>query len=71
MAKNSLEVKINPDIIKWARESGGWSIEEISKKLKITKENFEKIEAGEKHPTFKQLETLAKYFKRPIAVFFL
>jgi Zn-dependent peptidase ImmA (M78 family)/DNA-binding XRE family transcriptional regulator len=71
MAKESLEVTINPEIIKWARESAGFSVEEISKKLKISKENFEKIESGTKLPTFRQLELLAKYFKRPVAVFFL
>lgn len=71
MGKKFLEVKINPEIIKWARESAGWSIEEISKKLKTSKENFEKIEKGNKLPTFRQLESLANYFKRPVAIFFL
>jgi ribosome-binding protein aMBF1 (putative translation factor) len=51
MAKESLEVTINPEIIKWARESAGFSVEEISKKLKISKENFEKIESGTKLAT--------------------
>lgn len=71
MSGKSLEVSINPEIIRWARESAGWSIEEISKKLKTSKENFEKIESGSKLPTFRQLELLAKYFKRPVSVFFL
>jgi len=71
MAGKSLEVSINPEIIKWARESAGWSIEEISKKLKISRENFGKIESGSKLPTFRQLEFLANYFKRPVAIFFL
>jgi len=71
MAGKSLEVSINPEIIKWARESAGWGVEEISKKLKTSKENFEKIESGSKLPTFRQLEFLANYFKRPVAVFFL
>jgi Zn-dependent peptidase ImmA (M78 family)/DNA-binding XRE family transcriptional regulator len=71
MARKSLEVSINPEIIKWARESAGWSVEEISKKLKTSKENYEKIESGKKPPTFRQLEILAHFFKRPVAVFFL
>lgn len=71
MAQRSLEVSINPEIIKWARESAGWDIEEISKKLRTSKENFEKIESGSKLPTFRQLEFLANYFKRPVAIFFL
>ena len=71
MAGKSLEVSINPEIIKWARESAGWDVEEISKKLKTSKENFKKIESGNKLPTFRQLEFLANYFKRPVAIFFL
>lgn len=71
MAGKSLEVSINPEVIKWARESSGWGVEEISKKLKTSKENFEKIELGRKLPTFRQLEFLANYFKRPVAIFFL
>jgi len=71
MAEKSLEVSINPEVIKWARENAGFSIEEISKKLKTSKENFEKIESGSKLPTFRQLELLANYFKRPVAIFFL
>ena len=71
MASRSFEVSVNPEVLKWAREIGGWSIEEITKKIKTTKENYEKVEAGSKSPTFKQLELLANYFKRPVAVFFL
>ncbi len=71
MASKSFEVSINPEIIKWAREVSGFSIEEIAKRIKITEENYKKIEAGIKSPTFKQLDLLANYFKRPVAVFFL
>lgn len=71
MVRKLLEVKIKPEIIKWAREAAGWSIEEISQKLRISRESYERIESGKKKPTFKQLERLANYFKRPVAVFFL
>lgn len=71
MAVRSFEVSINPEIIKWVRESGGWDIDDIAKKLKTSKENYKKIEDGIKFPTFKQLDTLANYFKRPVAIFFL
>lgn len=67
----SFVVDINPEIIKWARESAGWSLEEISKKLKLSEKEYKEIESGKKKPTFKQLELMAKYFKRPVAVFFL
>lgn len=67
----SFEVSINPEIIKWARQSAGFSIGEIAKKLKTSVENYKKIEAGEKALTYRQIEVLSRYFKRPVAVFFL
>ena len=67
----SFEVDVNPEIIKWARESAGWSIEEIASKLKTSIENYKKIESGIKKPTYRQLELLSKYLKRPLSVFFL
>lgn len=67
----SFEISINPDVIKWARESAGFSVEEIAKKLKISTENYKKIEKGEKKPTFRQIENLSHFFKRPTAVFLL
>jgi len=67
----SFEVDVNPNIIKWARENAGWSIEEIASKLKTSVENYKRIESGLKRPTYRQLELLSKYFKRPLSVFFL
>jgi len=71
MAGKLLEVSVNPAIIRWARESAGWNIEEIAKKLKTSIENYEKIETGRKSPTYNQLKILAIYFNRPLSVFFL
>ncbi len=71
MAGKSLEVNINSAIIKWARESAGFKSDEIARKLKTSKENYEKIESGRKNPTYRQIEILANLFKRPLAVFFL
>ena len=49
----SFEVDVNPNIIKWARESAGWSIEEIAGKLKTSVENYKRIESGLKRPTYR------------------
>ena len=67
----TFEVDVNPDIIRWTRESAGWSIEEIASKLKTSVENYKRIELGIKKPTYRQLELLSKYLKRPLSVFFL
>jgi Zn-dependent peptidase ImmA (M78 family) len=71
MRAKTFEVKVNPEIIKWSIETSGWSITELSKRLKVSEENVESWLKGEKNPTLRQLENLAKYTKRPLSVFFL
>lgn len=59
-------------MLKWARESQGLSIEEVAERMKRDTEEIAAWEAGEKSPTYVQLETLAyNIYKRPLAVFFL
>jgi len=71
MPKESFKVEVNSAIIKWARETAGWSIDEVSKRLKTSKENYQEIESGKKSPTFQQIKILAHLFKRTISTFFL
>jgi Zn-dependent peptidase ImmA (M78 family) len=59
-------------VLQWARESQGFSIEEVAKRLKRDPAEIAAWEAGERSPTYVQLETLAyKIYKRPLALFFL
>lgn len=62
---------VNCDILKWARIRSGYSEEGIAKEFNKEKETIEDWEAGIKAPTYIQLETLARKYGRPIAVFFL
>lgn len=65
-------VGIQPAILKWARESQGYSIEEVAAQLKRDPAEVASWESGATAPTYVQLETLAyKLYKRPLAVFFL
>lgn len=62
----SEQVPVTPELVRWARERAGYSLEEAAAV-------FAKIaawEAGEAAPTYPQLESLAATFKLPIAVFF-
>lgn len=62
---------INPEILKWARQRVGMSIEELARRSKRPLEEVEKWEAGEKIPPYGRLEDMAyKYYQVPIAVFF-
>ncbi len=61
---------INPDILKWARERSGYSLEAIAAFLKKGASIVNDWESGERAPTYVQLEKLADKYKRPIALFF-
>ena len=67
----SLKVDVNPKVFKWLRESSGWSIEDIAKRLKSNIEIVEAIEKGERQPTLRQLKELSNAYKRPLASFLL
>ncbi len=62
------QIPINPSVLVWARETAGFSLNEIVKVKQLA--NVEKWEKGEESPTYAQLEKLAEKYHRPIAVFF-
>ena len=65
---------INPEVIKWARETLGLTRERAAEVLGDTEVSHRTIaewEAGEQRPSYAQLEGLAyKVYKRPLALFF-
>lgn len=70
----SEQLPINPVILRWARETGGFDIDDVVGKLKrkrITSETVVSWEEGTSSPTYAQLERLAyEIYKRPLALFF-
>ena len=66
-----IAVNVEPSVLKWLIESSGWTRDEIAKRLQTSAQNIEKMESGEKKPSFRQLEELAVIFKRPVASFLL
>jgi len=66
-----MEMYINPQILTWARERVGLSIDDLAARMKRSPKEIEKWESGEKIPAYGCLEDLAyKYFQVPLAVFF-
>ncbi len=67
-------IPVNPNIIRWARESTGYSIEDVAEKIgrkHVTVNVVQDWEDGNSSPTYPQLERLAyEIFKRPLALFF-
>ena len=70
--------QVNPDILKWARESAGLRLEEAVKKLSIRDawgtaaiDRLRALETGEDSPTRAMLSKMAKQYHRPLLTFYL
>ncbi|MGK7889424.1 MAG: multiprotein-bridging factor 1 family protein [Leptolyngbyaceae cyanobacterium] len=64
-------VGIQPKILVWARETAGYSLEEVAQKLKRDLADIADWETGKSAPTYAQLEKLAyELYKCPLAIFF-
>jgi len=67
-------IPVNPDMLKWARETAGLGVDDVVRKLKrkrITAETVLSWESGEGSPSYPQLERIAyEIYKRPLALFF-
>ena len=59
MAKKSILVEVNPAVLIWLRESSGWEINDVAKRLQTSERIILAIEQGKKQPTLRQLKTLA------------
>lgn len=65
-------IGIQPAVLRWARQTQGYSVDDVAMHLKRHPEEIVAWEEGDSAPTYAQLETLAyKLYKRPLAVFFL
>lgn len=71
MAVKSPSIRVDPVLIRWARESLGLPLERAAKRVGVKKDKLEHWERVEAHPTARQLEKLADVYKRPLATFFL
>ncbi len=67
----SIPAIITPKLLVWAREEAGYSIEAVAGKMKRPAEDIRAWEAGEKRPTLRQAEALAKMYQRSYALFTL
>ena len=61
---------VNPSVLAWARTEGGWRPEQVAKTLQVKPERVLAWEQGERKPTFRQAEHLARFFHRPLSIFF-
>lgn len=62
---------VNHNLLEWARDKSGYSLEDIAKYFGKETECIEDWEAGIDFPTYIQLEKLAFKYERSIAFFFM
>ena len=60
-----------PSALRWARSASGLPPEAVAKKLNVRPDRILSWEKGEAAPSFTQLRSLAKAYKRPTAAFYL
>ncbi len=65
------EALINPEVLSWARETVGFSVEDLAEKLKVDVSKVMAWEAGDERPSISKLKMIADKLKRPMAVFYL
>lgn len=61
---------VNHKVLAWARTEGGWLPEQVAKSLHVKPERVLAWEQGERKPTHRQAEHLARFFHRPLSIFF-
>lgn len=61
----------NPEVLRWARESTGYTIEEAAHKIGIRWPQLEMAEQGVEHLTLRQAERAAETYERPLAALLL
>jgi len=62
---------VKPDLLRWARDTAGFSIADAAKKARAKPHQLRSWERGEAPPTVVQLRKLANTYKRPLAAFYL
>lgn len=62
---------VRPNLLTWARETAGLSVEEAAHLLSVSPEKLAQWEQGATKPTIGQVRKMSEKYKRPLNVFFL
>ena len=68
--RKSVEIKTNPKVLKALRDTSGYTVDEVAKKLKTTENKIKETEEGLASFTLTQIKQLADIYHRPLAAFF-
>lgn len=64
-------VTVNADVLRWARNESGYSVERVGRRLQVPEARVLAWEDGSRQPTTRQLGLLAAFYHRPLGVFFM
>lgn len=67
----AVPVPIQPSVLTWARSESGYAVDRVASRLQVKPEKVEAWERGERTPTLRQVQKLARFFHRPLNVFFM
>lgn len=68
---HTIRVKLNnPALLTWARESAGYSVDDLAAYMKKPVDTIRRWETGVEAPTYRQLQAFAKKVARPVAVLY-
>lgn len=65
------EALVEPDILRWARDAAGLSVDEAAHSLQTHPEKVQAWEEGEEHPSMAQLRRMATTYRRLLSDFYL
>lgn len=72
MPPRTVEVTVSPGVLRWARETAGYTRDDVARRFHIAPGRVVGWEsAGPARLTFRRLEELARYYKRPTAALLL
>jgi Zn-dependent peptidase ImmA (M78 family)/transcriptional regulator with XRE-family HTH domain len=63
--------RIAPEILIWARETAGLSVDAAAKKLGVSAHRLTEFEQGVREPTRNQIVAMSKRYYRPLVAFYL
>ncbi|MCD6327900.1 ImmA/IrrE family metallo-endopeptidase [bacterium] len=67
----SITASINPELLRWARESAGYDVAAAAKRIHQSEDRLCPWENGKEQPTIAMLREVARVYKRAFSVFFL
>lgn len=62
---------VTPEVLRWARESVGYELDDAAARIKLKPDKLERAEQGQQKLTLRQAERAAEVYERPLAVLFM